>query len=346
MMSSSPLESSSAAIPGGSPDRLSGPRDLAQLHRDVWAVMRARPMVFALLPALLWLPFDLLSEFVTANDDNLLAQLSMAQKIGNIGNLAVGIFLMTLFPVVLKEMGAGRQPGLGEASSRATSLWGRVLWVSIISGFFGGLALLLFIVPGIYLFVCFSLVAPVAVFEDLRGGDVLKRSRALVQQRGFWAVFGYGVAFYAVYIVLSLAPGMVVSFGLELLEVPEHWALSALTSMPINIVSSALVIGATLVYLDASGHRALSPVGTDLVTNDGRRLPLPSGGLAGLMVATVLSVVVLATLGVVIALEIADDEGEAAVLTVPEAIPAVEHGADGEADSAPSGAAPAAASAD
>ena len=116
--------------------------------------------------------------------------------------------------------------------------------------------------------------------------------------------------------------------------------------MPINIVSSALVIGATLVYLDASGQRALSPVGTDLVTNDGRRLPLPSGGLAGLMVATVLSVVVLATLGVVIALEIADDEGEAAVLTVPEVIPAVEHGADGEADSAPSGAAPAAASAD
>jgi len=339
MMSSSPLDSSSAAIPGGSPDRLAGPRDLAQLHRDVWAVLRARPLIFVVLPALLWLPFDLLTEFVTANDDDLVSQLRVAQKIGNVGNLAVGIFLMTLFPVVLKEMAAGRQPGLGDASSQAMKLWGRVLGASIMSGILGVLALLLFIVPGIYLFVCFSLVAPVAVFETLRGSEVLSRSRALVQQRGFLAVLGYGVAFYAVYLVLSLAPGMAISFGLELLEVPEHWVLTAMTSMPINIVSSALVIGATLLYIDASGQRALSPVGTDLVTDDGRRLPAPRSGLAGLVVATVLSAVVLGAVGALIAAEIAANDSDAGFLLAPEVVP-VEHGVDGEADSAPSGALP------
>jgi hypothetical protein len=274
--------------------------------------MRARPMIFVVLPALLWLPFDLISEFVTANVDDLLMQLRLAQKVGNIGNVAVGIFLMTLFPVVLKEMGAGRRPGLGEASSAAMSLWRRVLWASIVSGFCSVLALLLFIVPGIYLFVCFSLVVPVAVFEDLRGVDALKRSRALVQQRGVWAVFGYALALYAVYFVLSLAPSFVVSFGLELLEVSEHWAVSALTSMPINVLTTAVSIGATLVYLDASGQRAISPVGTELVTNDGRRLPTPRGGFAGLLLAAVLAVVVLATLGVVVATVIPDIDADSA----------------------------------
>jgi hypothetical protein len=49
--------------------------------------------------------------------------------------------------------------------------------------------LLVFIVPGVYLFVVWTLAIPVVLGEDARGVKALKRARALVRGR-FWACFG------------------------------------------------------------------------------------------------------------------------------------------------------------
>ena len=41
-------------------------RGFAQLHRDVWRVVRTAPVVFVVLPAVLWLPFDILAVSVAS----------------------------------------------------------------------------------------------------------------------------------------------------------------------------------------------------------------------------------------------------------------------------------------
>ncbi len=280
--------------------------------------MRAHPMIFVVLPALAWMPFDVIAEFATAqfvgrtSGDNLkdmMQQLRLIQQINNLGNLIVGFALMGTFAHALREISLGNTPKVGSSVAAGFSFWRPVIGVSILSGFLGVLAMLAFIVPGIYLLTCWALVIPVIVFEQHRGYDALKRSRELVRSRGFFTVLGYTAAFYLVYLVLSLTPSMLVSTAFELTNTPEPWFISALTTIPVNIVTSALVIGAVFLYVDASDTRALTPVGSDLLTDSGQRLPPPrTTGRPGLIIATFLAAVSLAFISVSIVAAFGEDE--------------------------------------
>jgi hypothetical protein len=59
-----------------------------------------------------------------------------------------------------------------------------IIWVTLLGGLAAGLGLILCIIPGVYLWVVFSLAVPVLLTEDKRGTKALGRSRDLV--RGYW----------------------------------------------------------------------------------------------------------------------------------------------------------------
>jgi hypothetical protein len=59
-----------------------------------------------------------------------------------------------------------------------------ILWISLLSTLAAGLGLILCVIPGIYLWVCFSLAVPVLLTEQIKGGSALGRSRSLVT--GHW----------------------------------------------------------------------------------------------------------------------------------------------------------------
>lgn len=63
-----------------------------------------------------------------------------------------------------------------------------LIWLTIVYGFLLVLAFLACIVPGIYLGTMWAVALPVLLLEDIRGRKALKRSRELVQGRG-WQVF-------------------------------------------------------------------------------------------------------------------------------------------------------------
>lgn len=304
-------DASSAAAPSGAPDRLASPRDLAALHRDVWTIMRARPLTFIVIPALLWLPFDILSELVTRNiEGDFLKQFQASQRVSNFGSLVVGSLLLATFAFTLREMAAGRRPSLSTSFQGGQKFWGRVIGATFLSGFLGVLATLFFVIPGIYFFVCWALIVPVIVFEDLRGMEALKRSRELVQSRGFFVVLGYSLAFYLVYLVLALIPALASGVIAAFLEFEEPWLVTALTNAPLNIVLSVLVIGATLLYVDASGTGAQWPVGTDLVDASGRRIPPPrTTGRPALALASIAAGMILLAGGAVAAVILLDESG-------------------------------------
>ena len=286
--------SSSAALPS-SPDRIEGPRDLAALHRDVWAIMCAHPLLFVLLPALVWLPFDLFGELAALRSDDLAQQMRTMIRVSNLGSVVVGTLVAGMFAASLKRMGAGEQVRVRTAFADGSPLWGSVFRVWFVVGIVSVLAMVLLVLPGIYLLVCWSLVVPVVVFERLGTDAAMKRSRELVRARGFFTVLGYILAIYVVYLVLTAVPAIGIGLFVEELGHPLLGAIvNAVLAAGTNVVLSALTIGATLVYVDASGTRALWPVGPDLLRADGSRIPTPTSGRRGFITASVAAGILLA----------------------------------------------------
>lgn len=66
---------------------------------------------------------------------------------------------------------------------------GSLVWLTMEFGFLLVLGLLALIVPGVYLYVAWSVAIPVLLLEDRRGFSALKRSKELVKGR-WWSVLG------------------------------------------------------------------------------------------------------------------------------------------------------------
>jgi hypothetical protein len=64
-----------------------------------------------------------------------------------------------------------------------------LIWLGIIVTVMVGVGFVLFIIPGVYLFVALAFAIPVLMLEGLRGMGAISRSISLVSQR-WWATFG------------------------------------------------------------------------------------------------------------------------------------------------------------
>ncbi len=94
--------------------------------------------------------------------------------------LATGACFKAVSGVYLDE-----DPGWRESLRFARSKLRSLLWLSFLLVIFLAPAFVALIVPGVYLWVAWSVAAPVVLLEDIRGRGALKRSRALVKGR-FW----------------------------------------------------------------------------------------------------------------------------------------------------------------
>ena len=83
----------------------------------------------------------------------------------------------------------------------ARSKLGSLVWLSFLTAVCVIAGLLLCIIPGIYLWVAWSVAAPVLLLEDLRGWQAMKRSRQLVKGR-FWPTI-------AVVVLMGILTGIV-----------------------------------------------------------------------------------------------------------------------------------------
>ncbi len=83
----------------------------------------------------------------------------------------------------------GDQPDTSESLRFARGRLGSLMLVSFLGALLTFLGFLLFVLPGIYLWIAFSVAAPVLLFEGVKGTGALGRSRRLVQGR-WWPVFG------------------------------------------------------------------------------------------------------------------------------------------------------------
>ena len=92
----------------------------------------------------------------------------------------------------------GWRDSLGFALKRFPSL----LWITFLAGLLSLLGAFLCVIPGIYLWVAFSVAVPVMMTEGVRGRKALRRSRQLVRDF-WWRAFGVAILDYILSGILS-----------------------------------------------------------------------------------------------------------------------------------------------
>lgn len=103
---------------------------------------------------------------------------------------------------------AGRPVGLGEAYGDALAQLLPLAWTAILGGILIGIGMLLLIVPGIYLALCFVFISPIVMLEAKSGPAALGRSRELAKGN-LLRILGLCVIAGVIGIVISVLPPLV-----------------------------------------------------------------------------------------------------------------------------------------
>ena len=226
------------------PVALSPPRGYAALHRDVWAILVAAPVVFVVIPALVHLPIDWVAETIaTARATDLANEVMTFNRVERFISFFASAWCVAITMRALHHLANGEPVDLARAIREGSARYGRALHISFSVGWRVAIGLVLFIVPGVVLWFRYALAVPAAVYDDLDVERALQESeRRMVDRR--LPYFSYAIATFFLYVPLSLFP-------VWFLPVETPPIVNALTSIPFNVLTYALGIGTLLFYLDA-----------------------------------------------------------------------------------------------
>jgi len=218
-------------------------RGFAALHRDVWRIAKAAPVIFFVLPAGVWIPIDVFIEVVmSALDLDEWRELRYSIQLGSLAQWILGSLVIAIQLCALRAMANGEQVRFGTALRDGFFAWSQLMGVFFATAWRVGFAFLLLVVPGIYLMVRYALANPAAVFEDKHGSAALEASRAYVKGCG-WKVLFVALGASCLYTPMMMAPFFLV-------PVDAGPLLLAVAGIPANIALHLFIVPLALIYAD------------------------------------------------------------------------------------------------
>jgi hypothetical protein len=221
-------------------------RSYQEIHRDFWRLLARHPLVFIVLPVLVFLPVDLVSAWITSGM-KFSDALRTSMRVQQVASLIIGTYVASVIIWTVRALSEGRKPSLGEALKGGKVYWGAVSVSSFQTGIRVGIGLLLLIIPGIVAAVRYAFVVPVTVFEDIHGRPALLRSKDAIKGSA-WRVFGLFflsiIVFLPLVVVLTALPSTSSQQPLVMMLV------EALSSVPINAAFACMTLGAAVAYLE------------------------------------------------------------------------------------------------
>ncbi|HEV3472972.1 MAG TPA: hypothetical protein VG408_07165 [Actinomycetota bacterium] len=136
---------------------------------------------------------------------------------------------------VIQEVYAGRTAHWRVSLAAARGRLGPLMWLALISGVLLLLAFLALVIPGIYLWVAWSVAVPVLMTEDLRGIKALSRSRGLIKGT-WWPAFGVLLVGAVVSIAVSMVLGLIFQTGADEPSLGEGLTMGTLQEMVTQII--------------------------------------------------------------------------------------------------------------
>ena len=225
-------------------------RSFSNIHTDVWRIILKSPLIFILLPAVVWFPFDLLTEYIAqSSTDNYFSNLRIYYRVQRILNLFVGSWVIAIEIEALRMIANNSELIFRKVISQGSKHYGRVFGTVFAFSWRVGLATIFFIIPGIVLAIRYALAIPVAIFEKQHGKSALTTSQEYMQGKG-WRLLGYFISGIMLYL-----PGL---FGvLFLLPQNDEPLMNAVYTIPFNIASVLILMFIAIFYIDASGNQEM-----------------------------------------------------------------------------------------
>ena len=124
----------------------------------------------------------------------------------------------------------GRTPSWRGSTTHVLRRLHSILWISFLTYFLGGLAFLACILPGVWLFIAWTVAVPAFLTEEVKGRRALGRSFRLV--RGFWW------RTFAIIILGAILAGIVSGVLVGVLTAVTFTSDSTLTAVIANFIAS------------------------------------------------------------------------------------------------------------
>jgi hypothetical protein len=163
--------------------------------------------------------------------------------------IALGILYQGMVVKLVQDIQDGRRDhSIGDLIRSVEPVFWPLVAVSILFGLAVAIGFVLLIIPGLFLLVIWSVVAPVTVLERPGVGAAFGRSRELVRGNG-WNVF--------VVIVLVFLAVAIVSAGAGLLAGSLGSLGRALVQWAVNVaLAPVTALSASVLYFELLGRRA------------------------------------------------------------------------------------------
>lgn len=214
-----PTEPEAHFITAENPDELP-PLQASAIFGKSWDLYKSRWKTFlgiVLLPALIGLLVGLsvLMSGIFANiDPQHVTAAFLLPFFSMLILLYVPLFILQLWSqtaLIYAIKGSAEGIGVEESYRRSYAKLGSVIWVSLLSAAIVAGGAVFFLIPAIVLSIWFTFIMFIVIDEDLRGMDVLLKSREYVRGRG-WELIGifFYLGLYAVglAIILGLATAL------------------------------------------------------------------------------------------------------------------------------------------
>jgi hypothetical protein len=250
----SPWGSEPAAVrPGVIPLR---PLAFGELLDGAFAVVREYPKVTLGLSAIVvaitqglsfLLAFNAVRNgFARGNVD-----VSLAFVVGAALDVIGGLFLAGMLTAAMGDAVLGREPTFGSMWARVRPRLWTLLGVSLVAGVLPFLGLVLFVIPGIFLWGALALVTPALVLEGLSFGAAFRRSWRLAVP-DWWRVWGTRALTGVIAVILTYVIMLPFSFAATGLA-----GDSGLNALPITLVVLGRIVAGTITMPFTSGVLAL-----------------------------------------------------------------------------------------
>jgi hypothetical protein len=153
---------------------------------------------------------------------------------------ALSILYQGMVVKLVQDVQDGRRDNsIGDLVRSVEPVFWPLVAVSILFGLGVAVGFILLIIPGLFLLVIWSVVAPVTVLEHPGVFDAFGRSRALVRGNG-WNVFGVIVLVFLAVIVVSVGAGIAAdslgSVGRSLVQWVVNAALAPVTALSASVL--------------------------------------------------------------------------------------------------------------
>ena len=162
--------------------------------REAFSIYRRHFGLLALIVLAVWVPGNTAVDLVERHLDSLDDYMAMAAA-----SLIGGILSPLCTAALIQALGRirrGERAGWRDAMKVGLQKWGTLFFAQFVASLLVLAGLVALVVPGVYLMICYSLLAPVVVLE--KRGRYRPRARSALLTLGLrWQIVGSGLLFLA-----------------------------------------------------------------------------------------------------------------------------------------------------